>query len=69
MKFSSFFITRPVFAIVLSLLIVVGGLLLIVGVLGALALRSFKKGTPPVPRQAIEEARLTGEAIKADGRH
>lgn len=53
----------------ISLLIVAGGLLLVVGVLGALALRSFKKGTPPVPRQAIEEAKLTGEAIKADGRH
>ena len=26
---------------------------------------SFKKATPPVPTQAIEEAKLTTEAIKA----
>jgi len=52
-----------------ALLIVAIGLLLIVAILGAIAARSFKKGTPPVPRQAIEEAKLTGEAIKADGRH
>lgn len=53
----------------LALLVVAGGLLLVVGVLGALALGSFKKGAPPVPKQAIEEARLTGEAIKANGRN
>lgn len=52
----------------LALLIVAGGLLVVIGLLGALAIRSFKQGTPPVPEQAIEEARLTGEAIKADGR-
>ncbi len=39
-----------------------------IGLLGALAIRSFKQGTPPVPKQAIEEARLTGEAIRADGK-
>jgi hypothetical protein len=26
---------------------------------------AFKKGAPPVPEQAIEEAKLTSEAIKA----
>jgi putative superfamily III holin-X len=52
----------------LALLIVAGGLLIVIGALGALALRSFKQGTPPVPKQAIEEAKLTGEAIKSDGR-
>src|SRR5215208_6171027 len=40
-----------------------------VGLLGALALGSLKKGAPPVPNQAIEEAKLTGEAIKANGRN
>ncbi len=52
----------------LALLIVAGGLLVVIGLLGMLALRSFKKGVPPVPKQAIEEAKLTGEAIRADGR-
>jgi hypothetical protein len=53
----------------LGLLIVAGGLLLLIGVLGMLAMRMFKRGAPPVPTQAIEEAKLTGEAIKSDGRH
>jgi uncharacterized membrane protein YqjE len=48
-----------------SLLIVTGALLLLIGLLGFLAVQSFKRGTPPVPKQAIEEAKLTGEAIKA----
>jgi protein-S-isoprenylcysteine O-methyltransferase Ste14 len=51
-----------------ALLIVGVVLLVLVAVLGAIAARSFKKGTPPVPQQAIEEAKLTGEAIKSDGR-
>jgi uncharacterized membrane protein YqjE len=51
----------------LALLIVTGGLVLVAGVLGALALRSFKKGTPPVPEQALREAKLTTEALKHDG--
>jgi putative superfamily III holin-X len=42
-------------------------LLLGAGVLGALAVRSLKRGTPPVPKQAIEEAKLTTTALKADG--
>lgn len=48
-----------------SLLIVTGGLLLLIGLLGFLAVQSFKKAAPPVPKQAIEEAKLTTEAIKA----
>jgi uncharacterized membrane protein YqjE len=51
----------------LALLIVTGGLLLLAMVLGALALRSVKKGTPPVPEQALREAKLTTEALKSDG--
>jgi hypothetical protein len=54
----------PVWA---GLLIVTGILLLIAGVLGALALTSIKKGTPPVPEQAIEEAKRTSEVLKSDG--
>jgi hypothetical protein len=44
-----------------------GGLFLLAGLLGMLALASIKKGSPPVPEQAIEEARLTTAAIKSDG--
>src|SRR5919202_3381567 len=50
-----------------ALLIVMGGLVLgAVGLL-VLALGSIKKGSPPVPQQAIEEARLTTEALKSGG--
>ena len=51
----------------LALLIVAGGLLLAVGALGMLALASIRKGTPPVPQQAIQEAKLTTEALKNGG--
>lgn len=51
-----------------SLLIVTGGILLVAGILGLLAMRSIKKGTPPVPEQAIAEAKLTQEALRSDGR-
>lgn len=52
-----------------ALLIVFGVLLLITLVLGLLAVRAIKKGTPPVPEQAVAEAKLTTEAIKANGSH
>jgi hypothetical protein len=52
----------------LSLLIVTGFLLLVALVLGLLALSAVKRGTPPVPRQAIAEAKRTSEALKANGR-
>jgi protein-S-isoprenylcysteine O-methyltransferase Ste14 len=48
-----------------SLLIVTGVLLLIIGILAFFAIAAFKQGAPPVPNQAIEEAKLTTEAIKA----
>ena len=51
----------------LALLIVMGILLLLTAILGMLALRAVKKGTPPVPQQAITEAKLTTNAIKSDG--
>jgi uncharacterized membrane protein YqjE len=51
----------------LALLIVTGGIVLVAGLLGMLALRSLKKGTPPVPEQALREAKLTTEALKHDG--
>jgi uncharacterized membrane protein YqjE len=51
----------------LALLIVMLGLLLMAGILGAVAFQRIKRGTPPVPEQAIREAKLTTEALK-DGR-
>jgi hypothetical protein len=48
----------------LALLIVTGGLALLAGILLVVALSAFKRGTPPVPKQAIAEAKLTTEAIK-----
>jgi hypothetical protein len=50
-----------------ALLIVGGGLLAAAAVLGALAIAAFRAGTPPVPDDAIEEARLTTETLR-DGR-
>jgi hypothetical protein len=50
-----------------ALLITAGILLLVAGVLGALAVGRIKKGTPPVPEQAIREAKLTADALKSDG--
>jgi uncharacterized membrane protein YqjE len=52
-----------------ALLIVTGGIVLVAGLLGLLGVRSIKKGTPPVPEQALLEAKLTSEALKGNGRH
>jgi Putative Actinobacterial Holin-X, holin superfamily III len=52
----------------LALLAVTLGLLLLTAVLGLLAIAKIKKGTPPVPEQAIREAKLTTEALKSNGR-
>lgn len=49
----------------LALLIVAGGVLLVIAIIIAFAVSSFKRGSPPVPTQAIEEAKLTTEAIKS----
>lgn len=48
----------------LALLLVTVALLLLSGLLGALAFGAIKKGTPPVPEQAIQEAKLTSAALK-----
>lgn len=52
-----------------ALLIVFGGLVLFSLVLALIGLSTIKKGTPPVPEQAVEEARLTTEALKSNGSH
>jgi hypothetical protein len=46
------------FVIVMVLFIVLGALA------GLIAKRSFEAGTPPVPQQAIEQAKLTREALE-----
>jgi Flp pilus assembly protein TadB len=52
-----------------ALLIVFGGLLLFSLVLAFIGLRAIKKGTPPVPEHAVEEARRTTEALRSNGSH
>jgi hypothetical protein len=51
----------------LALLIVTLFLLVATGILGLLAVKRIQKGAPPLPEQAIEEAKLTTEALKSDG--
>jgi hypothetical protein len=51
----------------LALLVVTLFLLLVTGILGLFAVNRIKRGTPPLPKQAIEEAKLTSEALKSDG--
>jgi hypothetical protein len=48
----------------LALLLVTIFLFVLSGTLGLLGLGRIKKGTPPVPEQAIREAKLTTEALK-----
>ena len=52
----------------LALLIVAGGLILAAALLGGIGARLLSKGSPPVPEQAIAEAKLTTEALK-NGHH
>ena len=51
----------------LAMLIVTLGLFALAGVLGLVARNLIKRGTPPLPEQAIREAKLTQEALKANG--
>jgi hypothetical protein len=53
----------------LALLLVGGFLLVLTAVLALVGLKLVKRGTPPVPEQAIREAKLTSEAIKSNGRN
>ncbi len=51
----------------LALLIVTLGLVVLAAILGLIGVSRIQKGTPPVPEQAIREAKLTTDALKADG--
>ena len=57
-----------VFSTWLALLIVAGGLFVAAALLAVLGIGRIKKGTPPIPEQAIAEAKLTTEALK-NGKH
>ena len=52
----------------LALLITTGILLVLTAVLAGVGVLLIRKSTPPVPEQAIEEARRTTEALKRNGR-
>ena len=51
----------------LALLITTGILLVLTAVLAGVAVLLIQKSTPPLPEQAIEEARRTTEALKRNG--
>lgn len=53
----------------LALAIVTGGLLTFTASLAVLGLRAIKKGTPPIPEQAIEEAKLATQAVTSNGKY
>jgi hypothetical protein len=53
--------TLPVWA---ALLIVCGALIVITAILVLVGKAMLEKGVQPVPEQAVEEARLTGEALR-----
>jgi Putative Actinobacterial Holin-X, holin superfamily III len=52
----------------LSLLIVTGFLFLLTGMLAFVGIKKVQRGTPPVPKLAIDEAKLTTQALKSNGR-
>ena len=52
----------------LALLITTGILFVFAIALGVVGVLKIKQGSPPVPEQAIREARLTTEALKSNGR-
>jgi len=56
----------PVWA---ALLIVTVGIVLLAAILVLIGRNSVEKGTPPLPEQAIAEAKLTTEVLKGNGRH
>jgi hypothetical protein len=51
----------------LSLLIVTVFLFVVTGILGFIGMKKVQRGTPPVPEQAIDEAKLTTQALKSNG--
>lgn len=52
----------------LALLLVFAGLLFLAGILALIGLKTIKRGSPPVPKQALEEAKRTQEVLR-NGAH
>jgi hypothetical protein len=52
----------------LALLFVALGLLMATATLGAVGVSRLRRGVPPVPEQAVEEAKLTAEALRGTRR-
>jgi len=48
---------------------VTGGFFLLAGALALPALALLRRGVPPIPEAAIEEAKLTTEVVKGNGSH
>ena len=53
----------------LALLAVTVFLLAVSATLALVGLKKVQRGTPPVPEQALEEAKRTTEALRSNGRH
>ena len=53
----------------LALIVVTAGLFVVAALLVVVGVTLIKRGTPPVPEQAIAEAKLTSEALRANGSH
>jgi amino acid transporter len=53
----------------LAILIVAVALVALAAVLGFVGARLLQRGTPPVPKEAIHEAKLTTAALKSDAGH
>src|SRR5438067_12124076 len=51
----------------LAILIVTLFLFVVAAILGLIGVNRIKKGSPPVPEQAIREAKLTTNALKSNG--
>jgi len=51
----------------LSLLIVTVFLFAVAGLLALVGIKKVQRGAPPVPEQAIDEAKLTSQALKGNG--
>jgi hypothetical protein len=51
----------------LALLIMTVFLFAVTGVLALLAVKRIQRGSPPVPKQAIDEAKLTTQALRSNG--
>jgi membrane protein implicated in regulation of membrane protease activity len=47
-----------------ALLIMFGGLVVLAGILAASGVALLRRGSPPVPEQALEEAKLVTEALR-----